>query len=140
MQRKFSLTKKQKEELQGRKQKEQNAKVFKRLLGLELRADGMKCYQIASMLGVCIDTISDWSNLYMYGGVEALCDLKYDGRRISKLEGYKEDMKDYAKKENISTIGQMQDYLLDQYKIEVEHSWLFRFCKKNSIFPIKKPD
>jgi transposase len=140
MQRKFSLTEKEKEELQIKKQKAQNAKVFKRLLGLELRADGMKCYQIASMLGVCIDTISDWTNLYIYGGIEALCDLKYDGRRISKLEKYKEDIRAYAKNENVSTIGQMQGYLLDQYKVEVENSWLFRFCKKNSIFPTKKQD
>ncbi|MCP4179985.1 MAG: hypothetical protein GY756_19665 [bacterium] len=100
----------------------------------------MKCRDIADLLGVCIDTISDWSNLFFEGGIALLCNLNYEGRRISKLEPYKSSMIEQVENNTVHTVAQMQSWLKETYKIEVEESWLYRFCKKNSIFPTKRQD
>lgn len=42
--------------------------------------------------------------------------------------------------ENINTINELLQKLIDTYEIEIEHSWLYRYCKKNSIALIKKHD
>lgn len=93
---------------------------------------------MAESLGVHLDTITDWLKLYSRYGLERYCSLQYDGRRMSKLEPLKTEIKQYVNSQYISTINQLQDYLLDNYNLYVEHSWLYRFCKKNSIYLIKK--
>lgn len=138
MQRTIKISKKDIKEIKKRKLKEQSAKIFKRLLAMELRYYGTSCKNVAEIVGVCIDTISDWTNLYLSGGLETLCSLEYEGRRPSKLESYAPAMKAKVEEESISTILQMKTWLKKEHNVEVEESWLFRFCKKNFIFPIKK--
>ena len=140
MQRKINISPEDMKELRRRKKKEANAKIYKKLLAMEMRGLGVKCKDVAQIVGVCIDTISDWTNLFLLDGIEGLCNLNYDGRRISKLEKYKETMKDYVKNHPVPTLLQMQTWLRESHGLEVEESWLSRYCKKNSIFPTKKPD
>lgn len=140
MQRKLKITSDDLKLIRLKKSEEVSAKIFKRLLALELRATGMKCKEVAELLGVCIDTISDWSNLFVEGGIELLCSLNYESRRASKLEPYKSSMIEQVKNNTVSTLAQMQSWLKETYNIEVEESWLYRFCKKNSVFPTKKHD
>ena len=75
MQRKFIITEAELKELKELKKKEKNVKIYKRLSALELQAYGTKCKDVASILGVCIDTISDWNNKFLIGGLQAVCKL-----------------------------------------------------------------
>ena len=138
MQRKLEINKEGIEAIRGRKKKEQNAKIFKRLIAIEMRGCGRKCKDIGNILGVCIDTLADWTNLFLKGGIEALCQLEYEGRRPSKLEPYMEAMRKKVEEDSVVTISQMKAWLEKEYQIIVEESWLSRFCKKNSIFRTKR--
>lgn len=138
MQRIIKISLKDIKEIKKRKQKEQSAKIFRRLLAIEMRNSGIKCKDVASIIGVCADTISDWTNIFLAGGIKTLCSFDYEGRRPSVLEPYVKDMKAKVEDESISTILQMKTWLKEEHKVDVEESWLFRFCKKNSVFPIKK--
>ncbi len=140
MQRKLQISTEDLNSLKKRKKDEQNAKIFKRLMAVEMRAYGGKCKDIAALLGVCIDTIADWTNLFLEGGIEVLCSLQYEGRRPSKLKSYTEEIRKKAKEDSLLALKQLRDWLQEKHALSVEESWLFRFCKKNSIFPIKKPD
>lgn len=140
MQRKLQVSEEEMSAIKERKKKETNTKIFKRLLAIEIRGSGGKCKDIASLLGVCIDTIADWTNLFLQGGIDALCHLDYEGRRPSKLEPYTEEMKKKVQKDSISTLLQLQSWLQKEYGVFVEQSWLSRFCKKNSICLTKKHD
>jgi small subunit ribosomal protein S19 len=46
----------------------------------------------------------------------------------------------YISENMVDKISMLQDYLLTQHDMFVEHSWLYRYCKKNSIHLIKKQD
>ena len=136
----LKLSEKEKQELQERLKTEKNNKIFRRLQCLHFKTLGLKHNVIASALGVHVDTVTDWIKLYKNKGFDGLCKLSYDGRRVSKLDSVVEDMKKYIEENNVDKLSMLQDYLLKEHDIFVEHSWLYRYCKKNSISLIKKRD
>jgi transposase len=95
---------------------------------------------IAILLGVNIDTITDWIKIYNQSGLEGLGLLHYDGRRPSQLDSVKSSIEKIISTQNVSRIKDLQALLINEHKIKVEHSWLYRYCKKNSICLIKNPD
>lgn len=126
------------EEIRQAKKEEKRSKIYRRILAVEKRLQGEKCKEIAKDLSVCLDTVSDWMRIYETGGLEKLRKLNYDGRRISVLEEYKTKIKEHIKLESVRTIEDLQDWLKETHAVIVEQSWLFRFCKKNSIFLSKE--
>ena len=126
--------------LQIRLKTEKNNKIYRRLQCIHFKSIGFKHNLIASSIGVNIDTVTDWIKLYNTKGFTGLCHLEYEGRRSSKLDVVSADIKEYIKNNMIDKISQLQDYLLNTHNIFVEQSWLYRYCKKNSIHLIKKHD
>lgn len=137
---KIELNASEMQELQKKKQKERDGKILRRLLCIEMKEKGMQNKDIAGYCGVCIDTITDWLHLFTEGSFEALCTLHYDGRRISKLEEYKEEIKRKEQEEGIESLKHLQGFIKEEYGIQTCISNLFYFCKKNSIFLTKKQD
>ena len=136
----IQLTEKEKEELKKLKNKEKSNKVFRRYLYLEMSNKGMTNLEIASILGVCNDTLTDWKDIFEEEGLKGLAQLHYEGRRESKLNKYKNKIRKKIEQDQIATLKQLQSFLWKKCNIEIEQSWLSRYCKKNLIFLIKKPD
>lgn len=134
----ITLSISQKEELSSLLHSEKNNKIYRRLQCIHFKDIGLKHSIIASSLSVHIDTITDWLKLFNIAGFEGLCKLDYDNRRISKLDSVQSQMKQYIDDNMIGTISQLQSYLLSAHQINIEQSWLFRYCKKNSIHLTKK--
>jgi len=94
--------------------------------------------EIADIAGVCVDTVTDWIKLFSSQGLEGLCQLNFKGKRQSKIDEHIEKIKVDIGKNTISTLAELQDWLKKHYAIEMEKSWLFRCCKKNSICLARK--
>lgn len=120
--------------------KEKNNKIYRRLQCIHFKQLGLPHNVIASSLSVHVDTVTDWLKLYNSKGLSGLCNLNYDGRRFSKLDNHLSDLRTYIDENLVSTIAQIQDYLLTTHDLYLEQSWLYRYCKKNSIHLIKKHD
>jgi len=123
-----------------KKRKEKDAKLLRRYQCLSMLHDQYPKKEIAGLLGVSIDTITDWVKIYNKEGLAGMGLLKYQGRRVSSLDSIKDKIISYVEKENISTLSQLQRIIEKKHRLKVEHSWLSRYCKKNSIFLIKKQD
>ena len=134
----IQLTKSQHKELKELLKKTTDAKILKRYQGIHFKTQGLKNSQIAKLLCVNIDTITDWFKVFIKGGLKLLGTLDYEGRRVSQIEPYKEEIKKYLENNIVPSIAFLHDYILKTYQISMEHSWLFRYCKKNSICLIKK--
>jgi len=132
------LTKKQKEDLKKRMKNKENSKIYRRYLYLEMSSKGITNLKIASVLGVCNDTLTQWKGIFESSGIQGLATLHYEGRRESKLAQYKDKILKKVEKDTVPSINAIRDFLKKEHDIEVEQSWLSRFCKKNSIYPIKK--
>ncbi len=119
---------------------EQNVKLLRRYQCLWMLQELYYKKDIANILSVNIDTITDWIKIYNKSGLAGLGLLNYEGRRPSQLDKVKETISKLISSKNISTIKDLQTILLAEHKIQVEHSWLYRYCKKNSICLIRSQD
>lgn len=135
----ISLTKQKEKHLRGLLKTTEQSKILKRYQCIHFKRQGLPNNQIAALLCVHIDTITDWLKLFCSEGLEGLGELSYDGRRTSQLEEYKEDIKAYVDENIVSSIKELQSYISETYNLTIEHSWLFRYCKKNSIYLTKRP-
>ena len=55
------------------------------------------------------------------------------------LDSYKEEIKAHVDQNIVSSVKELQGHIKQSYDVAVEHSWLFRYCKKNSIALTKRP-
>jgi len=138
--RNLKITAENLEEIKARKKKESSNKIYRRLMFLEMKSGGLLNKEIAKYLDVRIETLSVWTNLYLEGGLKSLCNLHYEGRRISPLEPLKEDIQKHIEEENVSTLKELKAWLEKEYELSFGIAWIQRFCKKNSIFLTKKLD
>ena len=121
-----------------RKKKEKDKKIYRRLQFLQLKHKKKKNKEIADIIGVCADTITDWARIYSAKGLTGLCQpVNYDNRS-AKIDDYIDKIKQDIKDNTISTLSELQDWISKKYALEMEQSWLFRCCKKNSIYLTKK--
>lgn len=123
-----------------KKRREKDAKLLRRYQCLSMLHERYPRKEIAGLLGVNIDTITDWIKIYNNKGLEGLGLLKYEGRRPSSLDSIREKIIGYVEKENISTLSQLQKIIEKKHHLKIEHSWLSRYCKKNFIFLTRKQD
>ena len=135
---KITISKSDLEEIKLRKKKEKDKKIYRRLQFLHLKYKNKTNKEIADILGVCPDTITDWAKIYSTERLTGLCQpINYDNRS-AKIDIYIKEIKQDIKENTISTLSELQDWIKKKYSIEIEQSWLFRCCKKNSIYLTKK--
>src|SRR3954468_12597064 len=97
--------------IKERKRKEKDSKLLRRYQCLFMLHEQYPKKEIAKLLGVNIDTITDWIKIYNKEGLAGLGLLKYEGRRPSALDRLKEDIVKYVKTENINKLSQLQMFL-----------------------------
>ena len=135
---KITISKSDFKEIKFRKKKEKDQKIYRRLQFLHLKSKNKTNKEIADLLGVCVDTITDWTRIYSDKGLTGLCEpINYDNRS-AKIDSYTEEIKQDIKDNTISSLSELQDWIKKNYSLEIEQSWLFRCCKKNSIYLTKK--
>jgi transposase len=117
---------------------EKDGKILRRYQCIWMSHEGFPKKEIASTLGVNIDTVTDWIKLFTKSRLTGLSKLHYDGRRPSALDAVKEHLLKYIRQQSVSKLSDLQQYLQTNHSITVEHSWLSRYCKKNSIALIKR--
>ena len=127
-------------ELKTLRRIEKDGKILRRYQCIWFAHEKFPKKEIASLLAVNIDTVTDWIKLFNKNGLQGLRELQYDGRRPSSLDAVKVELLKYIKTESVSKLSELQHYLKSKHLIEIEHSWLSRYLKKNSIALIKKQD
>jgi len=119
-------------------QKQKN--ILKRAYCILLKNEGQKNENITHLLGIHEDSIADWIRIYLKQGTEGLLKYQYSQRRKSKLTPYRSKIKRMASAKNIKTIEQLQKKIKEKLNIEIEYSWLYRYCKKYEIYELLRKD
>ena len=136
----IDLTKEEVVSLKKLRRLEKDGKILRRYQCIWLAHEKLPKKEIASMLAINIDTVTDWIKLFNKSRLDGLSKLNYEGRRPSSLDAVKDLLLKHIKTEPISKLSELQHFLKTKHSIEIEHSWLSRYCKKNSIALIKKQD
>jgi len=135
----FILSPAQQEELSERLKKEKSVKIHRRLKFIRYKAKGLSHRDIAPVLDVCNDTLTDWLSLFLDSGFEGLCGLRYEGRRFSRLEPVKDAIKKQVESGNVPTVLALSDWIMKTHGITIQESGLFKFLKKNFLVLTKRP-
>ena len=135
---KIKLSQAELEDLNKRKIKEKNTKMYHRLQTIYLVNKGKHNKEIVDILEVNKNSITNWIKIYFEKGIDGLCQpINYD-RRSSKIDKYVNKIKKDIKDNTISTLNELQGLINEKYSLKIEISWLFRCCKKNSICLTKR--
>ena len=134
----IDLTKEEEVELKRLRRVEKDGKILRRYQCIWFAHEKFPKKEIASMLAVNIDTVTDWIKLFNKNRLDGLSKLHYEGRRPSSLDTVKDLLLKYIERESVSKLSELQHYLHTNHNIDIEHSWLSRYCKKNLIALIKK--
>ena len=135
----IDLSPTQTKELQRRLKEAKSTKVLRRLQCIQLVFEDEPRSRIATLLSVRPETISVWSNLFLEEGFEGLCSLHYDGRRPAALDRVKDALKRDLKTGKYDTLKDVQHALKEIHGIDVCLSWIWRYAKKNSLLPARRP-
>ena len=134
----IDLTPEEVTELKKLRRTEKDGKLLRRYQCIWLVHERFPKKEIASILAVNIDTVTDWIKLFNQNRLNGLPKFYYEGRRPSSLDAVKGLLLKHIKTEPIGNLSELQHYLKTIHGIVVEHSWLSRYCKRNSITLIKK--
>src|SRR5262245_14655691 len=136
---KIILKQRERTKIKGLMKKERDKKKWQRLKCLELKSEGWKHRAIAKLLDVDANTITQWVKQYMEEGLEGLCQFRYEGRRPTQFERYREEIKAYVQKGVVGSLGELANWLKETYGLECSENWLGRWVKKNSIVLTRRP-
>lgn len=136
---KIKLSKSEQVKLNKRRKKEKNKAISDRLQCIYLAAKGKGNKEIADTLAINKNSATNWIKIYLEKGLNELCRPEDFNRRSAKIDDYVEKIKQDIKKNTISTLSELQDWVKEKYFLQIELSWLFRCCKKNSICLARKP-
>ncbi|MFH1232855.1 MAG: helix-turn-helix domain-containing protein [Patescibacteria group bacterium] len=135
---KIKLSNSELSKLKSKKKQEKDKKIYLRLQCIYLSHKGKSHKEIVENLGVNKNSVTEWIKTYIEKGIDELSRPIDYNRRISKVDDYIDKIKDDVKENAISTLAELQDFIKEKYSIEIEQSWLFRCCKKNSICLAKR--
>src|SRR4051812_30561772 len=93
---KVEFTKAVIKELRGRLASEKNARIYRRLLWLDLKHRGYSQTEISNILGLSKAQLTNWSKLFVKKGFEGLCCTHYEDRRPSRLTSYTEVIRQHV--------------------------------------------
>lgn len=135
----LDLSSAESKELKKRMKEAQNTKVLRRLQCIHFVHEEEPRQRIADLLGVTPETVSVWSRLFVEHGFDGLCALHYAGRRPSVLDAVKGELKRDLKAGKYGTLKEVKHALKETHGIDVCLSWIWRYAKKNSLLPAKRP-
>lgn len=125
-------------ELKRLRRSEKDGKILRRYQYVWMAHENFQKKEIASTLGINIDTVTDWIKIFQKGSMDGLRTFHYEGRRPSCLDTVKDLLGEHVKSQPMCKLSELQHYLRAKHSLTVEHSWLSRYLKKNSIALIKK--
>ena len=124
--------------LNKRRKKEKNKMISNRLQCVYLAAKGKGNKEISDILAINKNSTTNWIKSYLDNGLDELCrPIDFD-RRSAKIDDYIEKIRQDIKENTISTLSELQGWVKKNYSLQIEQSWLFRCCKKNSIYLTRK--
>src|SRR5271169_2028714 len=63
-------------------------RIWSRATGLIMLAQGESCQEVAKVLGICLDTVTDWKRRWACDGVKSLEDKPRSGRPPTVTKKY----------------------------------------------------
>lgn len=135
-----SISKKEYKQLKQAEREVISVKVLKRIQAFKLIYLGWKYSAIAGFLSVTNNTLTNWINLYLVGGIDSLLDLHYKGGQSRITDEQLSELRNEAARGSFTIAKDVQRYIKQNFGIEYNLSHVQLLCKKNFNYPLRRPD
>lgn len=135
-----SISKKEYKQLKQAEREVISVKVLKRIQAFKLIYLGWKYSAIAEFLSVTNNTLTNWINLYLVGGIDSLLDLHYKGGQSRITDEQLSELRNEAARGSFTIAKDVQRYIKQNFGIEYNLSHVQLLCKKNFNYPLRRLD
>jgi transposase len=130
---KISLSKEQLLELDNTEKQLKQAQLIKRVQSIKLRNKGMTNIEIGKFLLLSDQTISNWAQIYLTKGLDALLQWNYEGKTSILTIEQQEELKTRNSEKPFEKASEAQDYIKQNFGIDFHLHWVQKLMKKNFI-------
>lgn len=117
--------------------KQSNARLKVRFIALLMLATGYKPENITDLLGMTLQTIVNWLQLYIDEGIERLNYFTYKPKECRLDENQISQLKIWVKEKNPGKIKQVARYIQDNFNIKYDNESVRILLKKNGLKVIR---
>jgi transposase len=116
------LDKKQRAEIEQRRQETHDKRIYARLSAVLWVADGRERKEVAALLGISVRQLTNWLRIYRNHGLPALCVLNYKGDPGKLTPRQVEQLKEKISKGHFRSSQQIQQWLKDDFGVTYSSS------------------
>lgn len=128
---KIKLSKEQLLELDNAEKQLKQPQLIKRLQSIKLRNKGMTNIEIGKFLLLSDQTISNWVQVYLTKGIQALLQWNYEGKTSILTVKQQEELKNRNSEKPFEKASEAQDYIKQHFGINFHLHWVQKLMKKN---------
>jgi transposase len=114
--------------------------LLKRIQSIKLRDKGFSNLEIGEFLIVSDQTVSNWNQLYLKQGLEALLQWDYKGKVSILTLKQLQELRDYNAIQPFEKAAEAKMHIEEQYGHVFHLHWVQKLLKKNFNLHTKKQD
>lgn len=135
---KIKLTSEQLTEIEIAEKQIKQPQLLKRVQCIKMRHKGFSNLDIGEFLLISDQTVSNWSQLYLKSGLQALLQWRYKGKvSILTIEQI-EELKERNQLQPFEKASEAQKYIKDNFGHSFHLHWIQKLLKKNFNLHTKK--
>lgn len=134
------LTLEQRLELNNAEKQVKQPQLLKRIQSIKLRDKNLSNKEIGEFLLTSDQTISNWFQLYIKEGIEALLQWNYKGKVSILTIEQQQELKKRNSEQPFEKAAEAKEYIKEHFGHNFHLHWVQKLMKKNFNLHIRKQD
>jgi len=135
---KINLSPKQLADLVNAEKQIKQIQLLKRIQCIKLRNEGMNNIDIGNFLLISDQTVSNWSQLYIKSGLQALLEWEYKGKVSFLTTEQIDELKKRNQRQPFAKAAEAKEYIKENFGKDFHLHWVQKLLKKNFNLRSKK--
>jgi transposase len=119
--------------IEKRRREERDIRIWRRLSALLWLSEGATVEEVAARLGVCTRQVRKWLNTFRTHGLDALCELHYQGRVPRLNDTQIDELKQEIAKGLFRTAQQIADWIKQRFQVQYSVSGVKELLKRIDV-------
>src|SRR4051794_39665947 len=129
----FTLDTNLRKKIEKHRRQERDARIWRRLTALLWLAEGVTEAEVGSRLDVSARQVRKWLKLFRTDGLDALCELRYQGRIPRLDDTHVEELKAEIAKGQFRTARQIADWINQRFAVQYTESGVKELLKRINV-------
>jgi len=129
----FELDANLRQKIEKRRRQERDARIWRRLSALLWLGDGATAEEVAARLGISARQVRKWLKMFRTQGLDALCQLHYQGRVAQLDDAQIDECKQEIAKGQFHSARQMADWVEKRFQVRYSESGVKELLKRMGV-------